>query len=549
MSSDPRRTAIIAGGAVGGAAVILLCIAVIFCCRRHQKRKVDRAHRQLPTPRSMLLAGEDDFDLAGPSTRPSGIRRGLGILGSLARGGRNTHARGDSTSSNAHLNVGTSYSDVEDGNTQGMSSYGAPHVSLAALSADTPENRALDGAPPRLLRPRISGSGSLFEEQVWPPPREGLRDPLMAASSVDLTSIADEVMGPSHDGESLATGSIYTGPGSTTDVAKSARIRGGDVGASENESLLVEPDVEELGAPSRENRESISTRSGGHTPDTTWHQRDWSVGSQAPLLGQRDGASSPPSSYPYRHQRNSSGSGSWLPPGAARAVVPGVDSSYALGGGSQSIVSLPPAASRSSFQAPTMQPTVSDSSANPQAKLWIDRIPRRSIDSKATSEMQARRLSVSNPDDVPVSPTSTTEDTLPPPPPSKESKSPERADTGQTLASSFSLSTSSTQRLKNLQGGDMYNQPAFPDMSEVDPQSPARTLSLGHSLPASASVRLVDVDELPEQEVQHSGPEPLPETLDEIPPRYDMIRRDTEIAEIQRSIQRNSDHEGVGRAL
>lgn len=499
----------------------------------------------------MLLAGEDDFDLAGPPATPTVIRRGLGILGSLARGGRK--AKSPQGHSSANLNVGASYSDAEEGSTPAMSSYGAPHVSLAALSADTPENRALDGAPPRLLRPRTSGSGSLFEEQVWPPPRERLRDPLMSASSVDLTSIVDEVMGPNLDGDSLAVGSsIRTGPDSTTDVTKSARIRGGAVSTSESDSLLVEPDVDELDTSRRVNRESTSTRGEGHTPDTSWHQRDWSVGSQAPLLAHLDYSSSPPSSYQYRHLRNSSESGSWLPPGAARATAPGIDSSYALSGESQSAVNVPLTASRSTYQAPLLQPSASGSSA-PQPKLWIDRVPRRSIDSKATSEMQARRLSVSNPDNVPASPPSptTTIESAPPPPVMKEPRSPERVNTGQTLASSFSLSTSSTQRLKDMQGGDVYTQPTFPDMSEVDPQSPARSLSLGNSviLPASTSVRLVDVDEMPERDVPEPIPMPQPDALDEIPPRYDMIRRDTEIAEIQQNFQREGPREEIGRAL
>lgn len=60
--------------------------------------------------------------------------------------------------------------------------------------------RTLDELPPRLLRARASDTGSIFHEGgVWPPPgaRSQLADPLMAASSVDLHSIVEEVMGPS----------------------------------------------------------------------------------------------------------------------------------------------------------------------------------------------------------------------------------------------------------------------------------------------------------------------------------------------------------------
>jgi hypothetical protein len=53
--------------------------------------------------------------------------------------------------------------------------------------------------PPRLLRPRASESGSIFQENIWPPPSAAsqLMDPLThAAQSVDLGRIIDDVMGP-----------------------------------------------------------------------------------------------------------------------------------------------------------------------------------------------------------------------------------------------------------------------------------------------------------------------------------------------------------------
>jgi hypothetical protein len=53
--------------------------------------------------------------------------------------------------------------------------------------------------PPRLLRPRASESGSIFQENIWPPPSAAsqLMDPLTQASqSVDLGRIIDDVMGP-----------------------------------------------------------------------------------------------------------------------------------------------------------------------------------------------------------------------------------------------------------------------------------------------------------------------------------------------------------------
>ena len=54
-------------------------------------------------------------------------------------------------------------------------------------------------SPPILLRARGSETGSIFHEDVWPPPAETSRlvDPIVQASSqVDLSSIVDDVMGP-----------------------------------------------------------------------------------------------------------------------------------------------------------------------------------------------------------------------------------------------------------------------------------------------------------------------------------------------------------------
>lgn len=47
---------------------------------------------------------------------------------------------------------------------------------------------------PRLLRPRGSSTGSLFRENVWPPPQEAFHDPIMTPH--DLESTVSLVMGP-----------------------------------------------------------------------------------------------------------------------------------------------------------------------------------------------------------------------------------------------------------------------------------------------------------------------------------------------------------------
>ena len=53
------------------------------------------------------------------------------------------------------------------------------------------------GSPsPSLLRSRVSETGSIFREEVWPPP--GFVDPIeMTSSQVNLGTIVDDVMGPS----------------------------------------------------------------------------------------------------------------------------------------------------------------------------------------------------------------------------------------------------------------------------------------------------------------------------------------------------------------
>lgn len=58
-----------------------------------------------------------------------------------------------------------------------------------------------DNGGPQLLRPRGLETGSIFHEGVWPPPgeRSRLEDPLLASSTVDLTSIVDDIMGAGGD--------------------------------------------------------------------------------------------------------------------------------------------------------------------------------------------------------------------------------------------------------------------------------------------------------------------------------------------------------------
>ncbi|THH04993.1 hypothetical protein EW145_g5115, partial [Phellinidium pouzarii] len=296
LSNGRQRAAIIAGSAVGGIVLIFACLTIAFCYCRRQKRAQDRAHRYVPAPRSQLLFGEDDFDPAPP--RPS---RGMGIFGSSRR---NSDA--------------SPYRDAAPGASSSRD--------IATLgSLDSPEMRELDHEPPpRLLRPVTSKTGSYFQEAVWPPPAEGslLRDPLMAASNVDLKSIVDDVMGP--DTRPSLPGREADPSSSTGSVIPLARLRGGH-GGGDSASLLSELDRASIdyAVPRTPWHEASGTMSSiGSSPDSPpWYshnyQRESSVNSEsAVLITHGDGFAH---GSPQHSRDNSSGTTNvaWLPPGAA----------------------------------------------------------------------------------------------------------------------------------------------------------------------------------------------------------------------------------------
>ncbi|KAI0260659.1 hypothetical protein BC834DRAFT_845995 [Gloeopeniophorella convolvens] len=134
-SHASARTAGIAGGAIGGLALLLLGLTALFIARRRAHRAHYSALALKPPPsRAAFLASEYD-----PTPSPE-------------------------------------------------------YLPLAPADRDpfaTPPPTAA-----RLLRARGSGSGSIFEEAVWPPPGAGSRlaDPL---AGPDLGRIVDDVMGPS----------------------------------------------------------------------------------------------------------------------------------------------------------------------------------------------------------------------------------------------------------------------------------------------------------------------------------------------------------------
>jgi hypothetical protein len=141
--NDGERTAAIAGSAVGAVIILVALLGLIFFVRRtrqvRQRRLAEEQAKQRP-PRHLLEDEADDFNFA-------------------SRGGPPTMAQHwDSTS-------------IKSG---GSSS------------------------APRLLRARGSRTGSLFQEDVWPPPNEVMEDPLL--TSQDLGSSISLAMGYPSDG-------------------------------------------------------------------------------------------------------------------------------------------------------------------------------------------------------------------------------------------------------------------------------------------------------------------------------------------------------------
>ncbi|PVF95622.1 hypothetical protein CPB86DRAFT_763690 [Serendipita vermifera] len=130
--SHSQRTGVIAGAAVGGMLVLIALLGAVFYFRRARQarqRMLMEEEKQRRQPRRLLEDEADDFDLTAPMTQWDGTS----------------------------LTTGSSAS------------------------------------APRLLRARGSQTGSLFHENVWPPPTEVMQDPLV--TSHDLGSSISLAMG------------------------------------------------------------------------------------------------------------------------------------------------------------------------------------------------------------------------------------------------------------------------------------------------------------------------------------------------------------------
>ncbi|KAI1794774.1 hypothetical protein LXA43DRAFT_86311, partial [Ganoderma leucocontextum] len=178
-------------GTVGGVVFVILITAIFLFYRRHQTKKVSFFRRLQPKPRTRLLDGEDmdDFDLGAPMTRYRDYPVSL----------TSSHAHSGSITNPSHSPIpGASPLSREfQAVSPGPSLMGAPMDPHRSATPSHPGGVPARASPPLLLGMR-SESGSIFREAVWPPPGEtsNLIDPLRVATSVDLSRIVDDVMGP-----------------------------------------------------------------------------------------------------------------------------------------------------------------------------------------------------------------------------------------------------------------------------------------------------------------------------------------------------------------
>ncbi|KAH9920426.1 uncharacterized protein B0H18DRAFT_1121894 [Fomitopsis serialis] len=161
--SPTANKGIIAGSVVGVCALLILAFAMVVFYRRHRHKKLDFFKRKQPKPRNMLLAGEDldDLDMGPP------MASYRDYPGSMVSHSASPSVAGHNASgsiSGSIMNPQASYSRV--------------HIPGTPMPS------------PHLMGMRTSEAGSIFQEQVWPPPRTAFVDPLV--STDDLTRIVDD---------------------------------------------------------------------------------------------------------------------------------------------------------------------------------------------------------------------------------------------------------------------------------------------------------------------------------------------------------------------
>ncbi|KAI6013239.1 hypothetical protein EDC04DRAFT_718802 [Pisolithus marmoratus] len=185
-SSSDQRAAIIGGSAAGGAILLVIIVAIIYILRqKHFKRlrilDAIMYTRNQAAKRAMLLAGEDlDDDFYPP---PSGHR--------------DYETPWDVRSPPPSMSTLSFFPPGSPGLSHQPSIF--PSIRSFGSEMGTPGVGIVSGPSTlSLYQSHRSETGSMFQEDVWPPPSEQSRliDPFTRSQEIDLGSIVDDVMGP-----------------------------------------------------------------------------------------------------------------------------------------------------------------------------------------------------------------------------------------------------------------------------------------------------------------------------------------------------------------
>ncbi|KAF5329590.1 hypothetical protein D9619_009424 [Psilocybe cf. subviscida] len=243
-SGGSHRTAIIAGTTAAAGGLLICALVLVFVVRKVQVRKA----------------------IADALKNQGAKREGRGLLEDEGF-------------------------DDDNGHPPMRGAYGT-YSSLGAVSA-TAGSVARAGSPvPSHIKSRTSETGSIFREEVWPPP--GFVDPISKQSSqVDLSRIVDEVMGP---------GTTVLPSASSTSLNSGGHSRGPTDATTTS------------GHTSSYSHGSVNSKMGLLPPSTTSFSDPFASSSN-------QGSVYYPSSHPHVGAISAPGQ---LPPGALPPTVPGL---------------------------------------------------------------------------------------------------------------------------------------------------------------------------------------------------------------------------------
>lgn len=246
--SPAANKGIIAGCVVGVFSLIVLAFAMVVFYRRHRHKKLDFFKWPQPKPRTMLLAGEDldDVDMGPPMASYRDYPTSVA-----------SHSAAPSRAGQ--------YSPTQYRDQTGSGSINGPPMDPNASYSRSRINVGSGVSSPHLMGMRTSEAGSIFQEEVWPPPRKPFVDPLV--STENLTHIVDDVMGPRNaagDGEQPRTDSRLRGGRASISSLESAPDIGDGHARSPSQTTLLPP-----ASPREETRRTplfITNLAGTDTP-------------------------------------------------------------------------------------------------------------------------------------------------------------------------------------------------------------------------------------------------------------------------------------------